>query len=541
MINAIGLVEFKMKTLHQRDLKLIGALLVISFLAVAVTWQGSRIFEEKLLKERAELEATHWAEFLHSRFSDLDGILDQGAISAEDRDLLDFASEAGRIFRYKFFDAEGKIVVASRSADLGKVNTKPYFAEVVQKGGNYVKVVVKDRNEVGSNDLSGKSEISSADLEDKATISEAYVPFMKNGKFVGAVEVYVDATSMAASYRTWSNNAVMALALIFLVMGICLALFIFHNIRDRNRDFAKVEAAHRVAKEAEKNLLELNDHLEQRVSERTEELNNALREVSVLNKELEDRVEERTQELQNAQQDLVRNERLAALGQLTATVSHELRNPLGALRTALFLIQSKTKDKELGLDRAFQRADRSIDRCDNIITEMLDFARATDISAETASLDEWLDGVIEDQVLMDGLVLERKADARSAAVDFDSDRLRRAVINVFENGRDAIVETMKASDGGRQGVLKVATAVRDGRVEMAFTDNGPGMDEEVLSKVFEPLFSTKSFGVGLGMPTVKQIMELHGGGIEVSSEPGEGTTVVLWLPIKETRSEEAAA
>ena len=528
-------------TLHPRDLKLICALLVISLLAIAVTWQGSRVFEDRLLRERAEIEASHWAAFLHNRFSDFDAILERGNITIGDQDILEFASEAGRIFRYKFFDADGTIVVASRSADLGKVNTKPYFKDIVQKGGNYVKVVVKDRNEVDSNNLSGKSEISAADLEDMATISEAYVPFMKNGKFQGAVEVYVDATLMAKSYRDWSNNIVVSLAVIFLVMGLCLGLFIVYNVRDRNRDFARVEAAHKTAKDAEEKTRELNDHLEQRVAERTGELNEALQEVSVLNRELEQRVEERTEELKNAQSDLVRNERLAALGQLTATVSHELRNPLGALRTALFLIQSKTKNQVSGLDRAFQRAERSINRCDNIITEMLDFARATDIASETAPVDEWLDEVLAEQPLIEGVTLERDSGAQDAVVDFDGDRLRRAVINVVENGRDAIVDSMKNGKGPEQGVLRVATDVRDGRVEMSFTDNGSGMDEDVLAKIFEPLFSTKSFGVGLGMPTVKQIMELHGGGIEVQSEAGKGTRVVLWLPVKEIRSEVEAA
>ena len=89
--------------------------------------------------------------------------------------------------------------------------------------------------------------------------------------------------------------------------------------------------------------------------------------------------------------------------------------------------------------------------------------------------------------------------------------------------------------------LSITTKVVGERFEMRFADTGKGMDPETLNKIFEPLFSTKSFGTGLGMPTVKQIMELHGGGIEVSSELGRGTTVVLWLPTEGAKAEPAAA
>ncbi len=85
-------------------------------------------------------------------------------------------------------------------------------------------------------------------------------------------------------------------------------------------------------------------------------------------------------------------------------------------------------------------------------------------------------------------------------------------------------------DGTGDRLLTVQTQKRRGRVEVHFEDSGPGMPPDVRKRIFEPLFSTKSFGVGLGLPVVKQIMEHHGGGIEIETEEGHGTRVCLWLP-----------
>ena len=185
------------------------------------------------------------------------------------------------------------------------------------------------------------------------------------------------------------------------------------------------------------------------------------------------------------------------------------------------------------------RTERSIARCDRIVNELLDYTRAKALNPKPTPLDAWLAEVLQEQAVPEEVTLHREPGVPGLDVGFDADRLRRAVINVFDNALQAMVEWHR-KEPERDGLsLTVQTCASGGRAEMRFVDTGPGMTPEVLEKAFEPLFSTKGFGVGLGMPTVKQIMEQHGGGIEVSSEAGRGTTVVLWLPI-ETQQEEAA-
>jgi len=253
----------------------------------------------------------------------------------------------------------------------------------------------------------------------------------------------------------------------------------------------------------------------------------AAEELARYREHLEELVRERTAEVEAAHRELVRKERLAVLGQLTATVSHELRNPLGTIRTSMYSIDERVRGRGLGVERALDRAERNIQRCDAIIEELLDYTRATRLRRVMTGLDEWLTGVLAEQSFPEGIGLT--LNLRSAArVAIDHDRLQRCLNNVVGNACQAMAESEPPG-----GELVVGSAADGHRVVVTVCDNGPGMPAETLRRVFEPLFSTRSFGVGLGLPIVKQIMEQHGGGVEIESQEGEGTAVRLWLPLSE--------
>ncbi|WP_119422857.1 PAS domain S-box protein [Desertibaculum subflavum] len=266
------------------------------------------------------------------------------------------------------------------------------------------------------------------------------------------------------------------------------------------------------------------------------ELESAYRLISQANDELERRVQERTAALQSAQGELVKRERLSALGQLTATVAHELRNPLSAIRNTLFSTRELAAAKGVALDRPIGRMERSIERCNRIIADLLDFSRARELHCETHGFDGWLDGVVHDQVLPAGVELTLVLQAAGAAVSLDSDRLRRVVINLIDNAAQAMTDPQSPSAEKR---LTLQTRALEGGIELLVADTGPGIAPENLERIFEPLFSTKSFGTGLGLPTVRQIVEQHGGTIHIESEVGCGTRIRVRLPLAQIR--EAAA
>ena len=252
---------------------------------------------------------------------------------------------------------------------------------------------------------------------------------------------------------------------------------------------------------------------------------------------LEEMVRERTRELREAQAEVLRSERMATLGQLTATVSHELRNPLGTIRTSAFTLANKLKDREPGLRKNLDRIERNIVRCDNIVTELLDFSRIRALQHEKTNLKKWIMTVIEEVDVPDSITLRLELDD-NIDIEIDRDLLRRVIVNVLDNACHAIQE-IEAIDHDR--TVIVQSVMNNSRTEIIIIDTGPGIPQDVMPHIFEPLYSTKSFGVGLGLPVVKQIMEQHGGGVEVASETGVGTRVILWLPASLTLNNQIAS
>ncbi len=255
----------------------------------------------------------------------------------------------------------------------------------------------------------------------------------------------------------------------------------------------------------------------------------AVAEVRRLNEELEQRVEARTVELRAAQDSLLRQERLAAIGQLTATVAHELRHPLGALRSGVAAIKTVVGHDDPRLARAVALVDRSEVRCNKIIADLLDFTRAPTLEPKPTDLDGWLADALDDYPWPEGLTVRRDLDA-DLQVDLDPDRLRRVVTNVIDNACQALQGLDAHPSGSRGAEIVIASRAGGPRVEISITDNGPGIRKEDASQIFNPLFTTKSFGTGLGLPMVQQIMGQHGGGVEIASSAGRGTRVLLWMP-----------
>ena len=219
---------------------------------------------------------------------------------------------------------------------------------------------------------------------------------------------------------------------------------------------------------------------------------------------------------------------------MTATVSHELRNPLGVIQTSNLVVRDNLKNCHPRVVRSLDRIERSVIRCDRIIDEILDYTRIRKLEPEPTPIDAWLDAVLKEQTLRSDITLRRDPGLPGVNVCLDHDRFRRAVINVFDNACQAMAGDGNGEIKEGEHILTIQTGKTNGRIEVVFEDNGPGIPPDVLPKIFEPMFSTKGFGVGLGLPVVKQIMEQHGGGIEIDSVQGRGTRTCLWLPFDYT-------
>jgi PAS domain S-box-containing protein len=247
--------------------------------------------------------------------------------------------------------------------------------------------------------------------------------------------------------------------------------------------------------------------------------------------------------LKEAQDELLKRGRLEQLGQLTATIAHELRNPLGAVRTSAFLAERKLGDAAAPAEIQFKRITQGIERCDAIITQLLDFARTKQLELKPVDLDSWLTQLLQEEAkdLPQKVSIECVLGLKGALINCDAARLSRAVINVISNACEAMVGKpgMPLTQATEAPRLDIKTQLSTRGIEIIFTDNGPGMAAEVIARIREPLFTTKNYGTGLGIPAVEKIMEQHGGGMDVVSEAGKGSCFTLWWPAETPKSQAA--
>jgi PAS domain S-box-containing protein len=233
-------------------------------------------------------------------------------------------------------------------------------------------------------------------------------------------------------------------------------------------------------------------------------------------------VDERTKKIQLLQDEMLRNERLTALGKLTSTVSHEIRNPLGTISSSLYIINECLKGRDYHVGPAIDRGSRAIQRCDGIIEEMLDFARTKGLVKRMVNISSWLEKNLDGMVISKNVhVIKNIAPDLNAPIDIG--RFQRCVLNILENSQEAL----KDRD---EGSIQVDANFVENRIEIIITDTGSGIPDAHRGRVFDPLFSTKRNGIGMGLPVCRQVMELHEGSIEIISDTGSGTTVTLRLP-----------
>lgn len=223
--------------------------------------------------------------------------------------------------------------------------------------------------------------------------------------------------------------------------------------------------------------------------------------------------------------------RYAEIAAMAGALAHEIRNPLSTISLNLELAVEDLGEGESARDQRILRKVRTVqrecDRLSQLLDDFLRFARAGELDLERVDLNAVLEEFIEffrAEAQAGRVELSPHLATDLPPVRIDRDLFRQVLLNLARNSREA----MPAG-----GVIEVLTGVREGRVEVVLIDNGPGMTPEILGKVFEVFFSTKPNGTGLGLPTVRRIVEAHGGMMQIESEPGRGTRVTLSLPAAE--------
>jgi PAS domain S-box-containing protein len=252
----------------------------------------------------------------------------------------------------------------------------------------------------------------------------------------------------------------------------------------------------------------------------------AQEEIIALNTRLEQRVEERTRELRDAQEQIVRQEKLALLGQLAGGVGHELRNPLGVISNAVYFLKMINPDSDEKVKKYLGMIEIETKNAEKIISDLLEFARTKSVEREKTDPRDLINRSLARRPTPINIQIDLSIPESLPIVLVDP----RQIEQIFEN---LIVNAYQAMPDGGELKLSVETIRRDKKpyVCVHIKDTGMGISSENMAKVFEPLFTTKPKGIGLGLAVCRKLAEINEGFIEVKSEPGKGADFILHLPV----------
>lgn len=242
---------------------------------------------------------------------------------------------------------------------------------------------------------------------------------------------------------------------------------------------------------------------------------------------LEEMVEDRTKDLEIAHEALIRTEKLAFLGELAGGVGHELRNPLGVITNAVYYLQSIQPMSEEKLKEYLDIISIETRGASRIVSDLLDFARINHTEKEIVAIPEMIKALLEKQPAPQNITVETQFPEDLPSACIDEHQIKQVLINLVTNAYQAM------PDGG---VLTISTKIQDGKLRLAIKDTGVGMSEEIKMRLFEPLFTTKARGIGLGLAISNRLTEANGGSILVESEEGKGAEFIVSLPIGEDKN-----
>jgi signal transduction histidine kinase len=237
---------------------------------------------------------------------------------------------------------------------------------------------------------------------------------------------------------------------------------------------------------------------------------------------LEAMVDERTRELRESQAQIVRNEKLAVLGQLAGGVGHELRNPLGVINTSVYYLKLAQPEAGKKIKQHISMIEQEVRNADKIISDLLDFAQNNPAELEQVQVGKLVRETLEKFPVPETIKVTLDLPDNLPDVIADPRQVGQVLGNLTVNACQSM-----SPKGGR---LTIFSSVHNDLVTIGVRDTGTGISPENIKKIFEPLFTTKAKGIGLGLAVSWKLAESNGGRIEVESEPGKGSTFTLLLP-----------
>ena len=447
--------------------------------------------------------------------NDLWDVLAGNKIKAIQKDL--------KIVKLKVFLPSGETLYSTSPEDIGEINQKSYFHEIVAKGNPYTKVVKNEKNVEGQTVT--------------ADVVKTSVPIMVNGGFAGVFEIYLDITEhLAILHRLSTFSSVLSIG----SMGFFLILILAGMLRLDRKIIENQEANEEL------------DRLASDLSKKNIEIDEKRREL-----------QKAYEELQKTQSQMLQREKMASVGQLAAGVAHEINNPMGFITGNIGALKKYMKKfvefieiqaemlaslgaedrvkearEKLKLDflikdinDLLQESTEGARRVTEIVRNLKSFSRLDEAVVALADINECIETTLK--IIRNELKYTTTIHKEYGELPLtlcNAQELNQVFMNILMNAAQAIE---------KQGDITIRTRHESDVIRVSISDNGSGIEPDKLGRIFEPFFTTKVVGkgTGLGLSICYDIVKKHGGEITVESEVGKGTTFTVGLPVKDGTSQ----
>jgi len=446
------------------------------------------------------------------------------------------------IANIRIFNREGRIMFSTDSTVSGVVERSSKECAVCHSTPTpQVNINPPDRSRIFTNDF-GKRELAMVTpiYNEPACSNAACHAHPAEVKVLGVLDVTYSLENIDQIVATIQRRAILTTTITVVVIGIFIFFFMRTTV---HKPIAKLIAGTRALSAMQLDRpVDINadgeiGELAHSFNSMRVQLMKTVNELNELTQSLETKVQQRTEQLKVMNQKLFQSDRLASLGQLAASVAHEINNPIAGVLNLSMLIERIMKDDGIPQERVEEvrryllQISSETTRVGRIVGDLLAFSRRPSPQRMSADLNAIIHrtiSIIDHKLKLAGVELELRLDDHLPEIKCDSSQIQQVIVNLVMNASEA-------THNRGSGKVSVRTAVdADGTmVHLEVKDNGDGIPKENLAKIFDPFFTTKGEGkgVGLGLAVVYGIVESHGGDIEVESKIGEGTTFLVDLPI----------
>lgn len=365
-------------------------------------------------------------------------------------------------------------------------------------------------------------------------------PLRQNGRIVAGVSIVLP---LEGVYKTLRRSQKMLFVYLFLNTAILTFIGIYRLSKVYFQPLARLARRAEDYHEDDDMLFSVRKE-DNELHKLSASLNSMLRRISADKEKLRSTVnslEVANLELKKAQEEIIRAEKLASVGRLSAGIAHEIGNPIGIVMGYLELLKQKdTSDSEK--EEYIQRTEEEIERINTIIRQLLEISRPSNAGLKAVAVHDLIDDiaqVLNVQPLMSNMELECCLEAQKDTVLADANQLRQVFLNLIINAADAVSSTDKSADGklvikSEQVIKKQQNSTEQQQLlKIVFIDNGPGISEDNIGNIFDPFYTTKEpgKGTGLGLSVSFMIVQGFGGKMTVHSKKGEGTSMTILLPV----------